>query len=521
MNRRAAGFAAVLVALAIGHARLLSRSALELVGIVPDDAFYYFQMARQMAAGHGSTFDGVHVTTGYHPVWMALLAALAAVLRQPMLLLRGALALEFLLHAAAAVALIGLFRRFMSPGLAVIGGLCWLANPFALYISLQGLESAAYVFSLVLVLRATARFVEGPGTLAPHLLLGGALGLCFLSRTEGGLLAAVTCLVAPALRGTPPWSRPGLRSVFLIGATFTLCAIPWFIYCWLIAGTPWQSTGAIKALWAKELLGPLSAAGRLARVGDVLGHIWLVAPWMGTWEWPKDGIGINPFVCVAMAPAAVGLLLAVRRPLEDRRLIAWSAWLLGSTVVTGAVYGLIYWDSPIWYRTQPAFLLFVITYLWIARTAAMLAGSRWGVIFATGVPLLLLALSLITVFSFYRDPPVAYPWQQDVYRSQSRFEKLVPAGEAIACFNAGIPGYFGGRRIVNVDGLVNNSVVPYYRAGHLERYFSDEHIHYIADDRGSLEHATQFMSRPLRLNPLASAPLEGWFSPRRFLWEVE
>ena len=509
-------FAAVLLGLAVGHARLLSSPVPRLVGIVPDDAFYYLQIARHIAAGDGSTFDGVHPASGYHPAWMALLVPLAAVLPEPGSLLRGALALELLLHAAGAFALVGLFRRFTSPTLAVAGALCWLANPFALYLALLGVESALYVFSLVLVLRAAAGFLAAPDGLGSHLRLGGALALCFLARTEVGVLALVTCAAAPALAGRRPWSRAGLRSASLLGAVFTLCVLPWFVYCRLETGSPWQSSGAAKALWAARLLAPLDISQRLAHLADTVGRLWLVAPWIGTAALPFAGT----FVCAAMAPAAVGLLRAARRPREHLDLIAWSSWLLGGTVLTGMVYGLFYWDVPTWYRAQPALLLFVIAFLWIARAGAVAAGS-WGGVFTTGVPLLLLLLSILSAGSFYRQPPVAYPWQRDYYQSQAAFERLVPPGEAIGCFNAGIPGYFSRRRIVNLDGLVNSSVLPYFRARDFDRYFVDEGLRYIADDADSLNNARAFMRRPLRLRPLAWFPVRGGFATRRWLWRVE
>ena len=37
-----------------------------------DDAFYYFGIARNVAHGHGSTFDGIDPTNGYHPLWMLI-----------------------------------------------------------------------------------------------------------------------------------------------------------------------------------------------------------------------------------------------------------------------------------------------------------------------------------------------------------------------------------------------------------------------------------------------------------------
>lgn len=41
-----------------------------------DDAFYYFKVAENIVAGYGSTFNGIHQTNGYHPLWMILLVFL-------------------------------------------------------------------------------------------------------------------------------------------------------------------------------------------------------------------------------------------------------------------------------------------------------------------------------------------------------------------------------------------------------------------------------------------------------------
>lgn len=39
-----------------------------------DDSFFYLQVARNFALGHGSTFNGLMPTNGYHPLWMLLCA---------------------------------------------------------------------------------------------------------------------------------------------------------------------------------------------------------------------------------------------------------------------------------------------------------------------------------------------------------------------------------------------------------------------------------------------------------------
>lgn len=44
-----------------------------------DDFFYYLAIARNLAFQGRSTFDGTHLTNGYHPLWMVVVAALTKV----------------------------------------------------------------------------------------------------------------------------------------------------------------------------------------------------------------------------------------------------------------------------------------------------------------------------------------------------------------------------------------------------------------------------------------------------------
>ncbi len=51
------------------------------VDVVFDDAYYYLQVAYNIAQGAGSTFDGITATNGYQPLWMALVTAIEFVFR--------------------------------------------------------------------------------------------------------------------------------------------------------------------------------------------------------------------------------------------------------------------------------------------------------------------------------------------------------------------------------------------------------------------------------------------------------
>ena len=57
--------------------RTISGPLDQLLLVVPDDAFYYLQIARNLVETGRSTADGFSVTNGYHPLWMAIEAVLA------------------------------------------------------------------------------------------------------------------------------------------------------------------------------------------------------------------------------------------------------------------------------------------------------------------------------------------------------------------------------------------------------------------------------------------------------------
>ena len=89
-----------------------------------DDAFYYFQIARNLAEGKFSTFDGgITQTNGYHPLWMLLItpfywvfdkeAALFAIKAFEIMLIAGGVALVAAAARLARLPYIALFVLFI------------------------------------------------------------------------------------------------------------------------------------------------------------------------------------------------------------------------------------------------------------------------------------------------------------------------------------------------------------------------------------------------------------------------
>ncbi|HEX7444160.1 MAG TPA: hypothetical protein VF320_09745, partial [Acidimicrobiales bacterium] len=186
-----------------------------------DDAFYYFGIARNVAHGHGSTFDGINLTNGYHPLWMLLAVpvfllgfdgtgAVRLLLGVQLLCFGGALVLVAVV-AGRAIGDWGRLRAARPDDGARAGRWCTAlvaavlavlaANPYMVKIFANGLESGVLVVIDAAVLAVGAavggRFL-GRLTRRPRVGLGLLLALAFLARTDSVFLLAALGLWALA-----------------------------------------------------------------------------------------------------------------------------------------------------------------------------------------------------------------------------------------------------------------------------------------------------------------------------------
>jgi len=138
---RDAAAIAILVALVLSIPLLLG-GRLALLAAFQDDAFYYARIARNVARGGGITFDGIHATSGFHPLWLVLLVPILAVSAGPTTPLIVIAALQILLTSAAAGVVTATLAGFVDRWSAVAGGLSVVAIPSTGASLIGGLEGA-------------------------------------------------------------------------------------------------------------------------------------------------------------------------------------------------------------------------------------------------------------------------------------------------------------------------------------------------------------------------------------------
>ena len=242
-------FAAALVPLTIYAIHILRLPLDALLGVVPDDAFYYLSIARHLAASGFSSLDGINPTNGYHPAWMLLTTLCAGIIDDREMLLRGVLLLGMLLHVGTGLLLARIVRRLFGELWGWTGGALWLVNPFPLLLDLQGVETPFYFLALALVIdRLVSLILRHPDEDVPIppstgwlATLGAFLGLAFLGRSEAIVMATGSLLLlAWMLR------RGGivaiLRSLSIVSLTFLLVVSPWLLYSWRLLGMAAQDS---------------------------------------------------------------------------------------------------------------------------------------------------------------------------------------------------------------------------------------------------------------------------------------
>ena len=188
----------VLLASLVFRLAFVSGSVQELTrGALYDDSFYCFQIARNIAEGHGSTFDGVHATNGYQPLWVAALVPLYWVSGDnDTLPIHLALILSAMLNVFAGWVLYRLVARYVSWGAGIFALVLWGFGPAIVRQSINGLETSLAIATLALALEyyLTVFRVAVSPTRRQMLTLGALLGLAILARVDALLFAGMLML---------------------------------------------------------------------------------------------------------------------------------------------------------------------------------------------------------------------------------------------------------------------------------------------------------------------------------------
>lgn len=189
-----------------------------------DDFFYYLKVAQNLAAGRGSTFNGLVPTNGYHPLWML---TLATVLRL------GANSKAILFFLGASIFMATMTSFALSVRLLRRGGVAWalsvlgaaLVAVYCTYLYVECMEVTLAIPLMLAVLVAVQADdwwseIGVPG-FRRACLIGVLVAMMVLSRLDTALFAILLALGIAA----QPTLRQRLGMAHLAGLAVELLPI--------------------------------------------------------------------------------------------------------------------------------------------------------------------------------------------------------------------------------------------------------------------------------------------------------
>ena len=443
---------------------------------MPDDGFYYLQIARHIAAGDGITFDGTEPTNGFHPLWMALLV--------PVFRLAGpdgargvhlALTLAAMLDVGTMVVLARTVRRITGTASAGLVAVLWYAaNPAIVTQVANGLETSLNLLCLS-GLFACVVYGRQANVLSTRwwVFFGCVAGLTMLARSDN----VVPVIVVGAALCTFPWRPARVRGLAVAVAVSVVWQAPWLWWNWTTSGRLLQTSAGAYSVVTR---GNLAAEGY--GTGTVL---WYAVRDTYTWfvrTLPLDLAGESKIVGVV-----AGVLIAVlaysggRRVVDGARAcaapaLACVALLLANTLLRGTA-------KP-WYAAPAALIMaYGAGLVWqvIAQgdgslRARRIAAVLLGGMVATGYIQNGVMLATRSLF----------PWQAELLAGGEWLRDHTPADTVAGAFNSGIVGYVAERPVVNLDGLVNTAAADAVRDRRLGAYVHARDIGVIVDYRYSV-----------------------------------
>ncbi len=432
-----------------------------------DDAYYYFKLAQNIGAGLGATFDGIHPTNGFHPLYALLLVPLFKVAGSNVELgVHLALTLVALFNVATAwpIYLIGLHTQSHRAG--IIAALLYSANPWAILLTMTGVESAVYVFVFAWAVVAYLHWRKHPHP-RTALLTGVLVGVTIMARSEGGLLLAG--IAADVLLRGRTSIKQSLVAVVQIGIAAALVCLPWAIWSTMHFGTPLQVSGSAIMLH--------SHAEAPAELGSQVAWYLKRTSWFVPRFILKVLLYSFPVVLLAGAMATWVFACCRQHFWKGVQATAPLRFLWLPFALIAIYYNLILWHQQHWYFHA---LVLIVTLcivpsidVWFTaicstpekhkeheeRTLAHIASHRGykGIVAAS---LLLIVLCIGVVSAMWVRG--VYPAQKPHYASGRWIATSAVQSGVFGYTDSGILGYACACTMVNLDGVMNNAAYRHY-----------------------------------------------------------
>lgn len=435
-----------------------------------DDTYCYLKVARNIVSGNGPTFDGVNPTNGFHPLWMLFSIALEFLFRSyPNMPLHLLLSMSSVLHILTAYYIYKLISNFGYVKLGVMAALFWALNYNIISIALCGVETPLFAFLLIFTLYTYLKWRQNL-TLLRTLGAGVLVSFVVLARFDGFLF--LMFLFIDYLISQRENIYNALWRVMIMSAVFLLFVLPWAAWSYHSVGSILPITFYAKSAFENFFPGDIFFISSLKRFLLQLG--WFHYALRGylriigaTFLWGK-------LIWVILLVIVLPSLKSVWRGIKPIGIFILYA------LAHFSYYILI---LPVVRYTYPSLIIFLVAAALIFGHNATFLKRK-----AELLSIVLSALSIcvagdsISAWKQGRAGTEQHSLHATMYYDVTNWIQQNTSTEAVVgSFNSGIYGYYSRRRVVNLDGFINNSAFYAIRDKNLFNYMRCQGVSYLVD----------------------------------------
>lgn len=417
-----------------------------------DDSFYYSQIAGNFANTGLFTFDGMELTNGFQPLFMFLLLPFGKLMfndiHSSLFIMLG---VTSILTIIAAFQIPKLFREYglnQQLGLIVTG--LFVLHPKIISVTFNGTEAALSFLMIILSLRAFKWIQGGQKLVLSSLIFGGLV----LTRMDFSLLLFLLFATAVIQRHSfVNWAKVLLLPIVLFSA--------WLAINYHYFDSILPSSGTAKALHSEVI------------ESNHLGA------WLSTYSTAL--MSESKLSIVLLTLCLFGCFYAYQQKSSQYK--NYSFFLFGLSAICGIVPIISIGSFRDWYLI-PHFLLVLFL-------------SSQGIIFLLRKTKFKLIVCLVILGGIWTEAQFSRRKFNGTYFVQAgqQFDKRIPKEMTVGSFNAGVINCsMSNRTVVNLDGVVNNGILQYYENHNLQMYLKMRDIHYIIDNKSSIDFFLQNFS---------------------------
>lgn len=410
-----------------------------------DDLFYYSQIAGNFAENGFFSFDGVIPTNGFQPLFEFLLVPFGSLMKNnvtaslvTVLLIVSALSILAAIQVKKLSDELKLDERF-----GLLASALFLFHPKILSVTFNGTEAALSFLMIVLSFRAFLWVKNGTRLVISSLIFAGLV----LTRLDFSIILFLLFIFGMI-------QRHNFWQWFKVLILPTLFFISWLAINFYYFDSILPSSGSAKSIHFQSY------------------EVNYFNSWLSTFSTAMMSESSWSFIVLLFTILGLAQITFNRKKTE----IQIAIFLFIVSAVIGILPIISMGAFRDWYLVPHfIFIIYLITH---------------GILFILkkfNRPTLILSLIVIGLWT------EAHFSQRnnDGYKLTSvfnEFEELVPQGKNIAAFNSGIAGcVIQNHRLINIDGVVNNDILPFFKGKNLEDYFEQNNIEYIVDYEVSID----------------------------------